>query len=405
MIDPSIYKIYKEEKKVFIPDFGAIIYSEATDSIDFNEHLTFDDGKVIEEIQSRQKSGKREARKALKTHLDKVKAKLDDGKSHLIRGLGYLYKDEDGSIAIQENKPKTKSTKKKSAKKDAKSDKVVPPVLPVAETDESNINDGFEDEGIEEPNVTEDFEPDDFASDMDQPTGMESEGEEVQMENFNASSSTEEDEYAYKPFLSEEDEDVQEYYKRKDDYYNEGGNRRRIWYYVGAAVLVAILAFAGLYYFVFDSDDDFRSTEVASTSTAESQKFESIQEESQGDTESETEITSNQDENGQSDASSPKTIVPSEPEKQTTSYSGNQESSSNHRTYSLILGSFRVDENANNFHKYLTDKQLDVRIFNWGGSFQFVGFEGIKGKDEALRMLAEMREEEEPTAWIIRNKQ
>ena len=108
MIDPSIYKIYKEEKKVFIPDFGAIIYSEATDSIDFNELLTFDDGKVIEEIQSRQKSGKREARKALKAHIEKVKSKLDDGKTHLIRGLGYLYKDESGAYAIQKDKPGSK---------------------------------------------------------------------------------------------------------------------------------------------------------------------------------------------------------------------------------------------------------------------------------------------------------
>ena len=51
MIDQSINEVFQRDKKVFIPDFGAIIYSEITDSIDFNNLLTFDDGKVIAEIQ------------------------------------------------------------------------------------------------------------------------------------------------------------------------------------------------------------------------------------------------------------------------------------------------------------------------------------------------------------------
>ena len=51
MIDRCIFEVYNRDKKVFIPDFGAIIYSEYNDQIDFNDLLTFDDGKVVEEIQ------------------------------------------------------------------------------------------------------------------------------------------------------------------------------------------------------------------------------------------------------------------------------------------------------------------------------------------------------------------
>ena len=392
MIDPSIYKIYKEEKKVFIPDFGAIIYSEATDTIDFNELLTFDDGKVIEEIQSKQKSGKREARKALKDHITKVKAKLEDGKPHLIRGLGYLFKDEEGSYAIQKNKPEIKKAAKKTAEKDQENEVIIPPVDLEPEQEELNINDEFE---VEEAK-TEVIEPDDFASDLDTPQAME---DDVEEEDYAQSTGTEEDEYAYKPFLSEENEDVQEYYKRKDEYYDGDGRRKRLWFYAAAAILILMLTAAGLYYFVFDSDQDFDNSVQSSMASTEPM---STQPDEQSATENASGSAANQGDDQVADNAADEQRATSEPAASSIS---SPAPGSNNRTYSLILGSFRVDENANNFHRYLTDKQLDVRIFNWGGSFHFVGFERIEGKDEALKLLAEMREEEEPTAWIIRNRQ
>jgi hypothetical protein len=399
MIDPSIYKIYKEEKKVFIPDFGAIIYSEATDTIDFNELLTFDDGKVIEEIQSKQKSGKREARKALKDHIAKVKAKLEDGKPHLIRGLGYLFKDEEGSYAIQKNKPEIKKAAKKTAEKDQENEVIIPPVDLEPEQEELNINDEFEAENEVEEAKTEVIEPDDFASDLDKPQAM---ADDVEEEDYAQSTGTEEDEYAYKPFLSEENEDVQEYYKRKDEYYDGDDRRKRLWFYAAAAILILMLTAAGLYYFVFDSDQDFDSSAQTSMASAEPM---STQPEEQTAPENASESAANQGDYQVTENAANEQRATSEPAASTASSISSPTYGSNNRTYSLILGSFRVDENANNFHRYLTDKQLDVRIFNWGGSFQFVGFERIEGKDEALKLLAEMREEEEPTAWIIRNKQ
>ena len=92
-------------------------------------------------------------------------------------------------------------------------------------------------------------------------------------------------------------------------------------------------------------------------------------------------------------------------EEKMISTSSNSITSNNDKMYSLILGSFKVEDNAHNYRNYLASKQQNVSIFNWGGSFHFVGFERIEGKKEALKLLAVMREEEEPTAWISRTRQ
>ena len=67
MIDQAINEVFQREKKVFVPDFGAFIYSEGTETIDFNAHLNFDDGKVISEIQEEKNQ---ESEPAIISHLD-----------------------------------------------------------------------------------------------------------------------------------------------------------------------------------------------------------------------------------------------------------------------------------------------------------------------------------------------
>src|SRR5210317_41225 len=100
MIDSSIYKVYKENQQVFIPEFGAIIQSEVFDSPSFNAMLNFDDGKVIEAIMEKQSISEDEVRVQLQEHVQMIKDKLDEGKTHYVRGLGHIYKDELDSYAV-----------------------------------------------------------------------------------------------------------------------------------------------------------------------------------------------------------------------------------------------------------------------------------------------------------------
>ena len=63
MIDQAIYKVFKRDKKVIIPDFGAFIHSEITDTADFNALLNFDDGKIIAQIQKQQNLSEEDSKK------------------------------------------------------------------------------------------------------------------------------------------------------------------------------------------------------------------------------------------------------------------------------------------------------------------------------------------------------
>ena len=392
MIDPCIYKIYKEDKKVIIPDFGAIIYSEATDTIDFNDVLTFDDGKVIDEIRARKKSTKKAAAKALNDHIEKVRLKLESGKPHLIRGLGYIFKTEEGAYAVQKNKPEATTGKKDKSQKNEEEENIIPIAPIIAE--ETGIGTHTEDvEPIEQEAINETPEEDEF-----EPAIMSS----VDFDNSNVDA---QDNYEYKPFLSDEDENVQDYYNRKDEYDQEDHKPNRMWYYIAAVILLLAVTGAGLYYFVFDGGDNLEKQEVKTVPAIENIAREKQQSDEKVSTEVGIENTSNQQLLEEPSTISEKPEPEAQSIVQETQTEASAVSNYNGKTYSLILGSFQIEDNANNFHKYLTNKQQNVSIFNWGGSFHFVGFERIDGKDEALKLLAVMREEEEPTAWISRTRQ
>jgi nucleoid DNA-binding protein len=102
MIDQSISEIYQRDGKVFIPDFGAFIYSEISDTINFNDLLTFDDGKLISEIQKKQNLPEEEARDVLNEYIEDTKSTINQGNLHFIEGIGYLAKDPQGVFSIQE---------------------------------------------------------------------------------------------------------------------------------------------------------------------------------------------------------------------------------------------------------------------------------------------------------------
>lgn len=394
MIDPCIYKVYKQDLKVFIPDFGAIIYSEATDSIDFNDLLTFDDGKVVEEIKSRKKTSKKVAEKALKEHVDDLKGKLDAGKSHLIRGLGYLFKDEAGSYAIQKKKPDLQTIKEKKVEEEQSEEEIITSQQIESFEAEENTK---EPDPETDPTHVDEFDSDDIKPDLIIGSELMDEENADFAEKQEDTFESEEQAYSYKPLLSEEDEDVQEYYKRKEEYDQDDKNRKPLFYSIAAIVIILLLAAATLYYFKFYSEDNISSTEMASMTSSNISQSDDNQIDNNSDQEtiqeSASEIRSDKEEQ----------TISHEPVDEISSTSSSVQTAPHDKLYSLILGSFKVESNAHNYHAYLTNQGKDVSIFYRTGSFHFVGFEQISGKSNALKLLAVMREEE-PTAWIIRNR-
>ena len=69
--------------------------------------MTFDNGKVIAEIQKQQSLPEEEARYVLSEYVQQIKDTLSQGNLHFFEGIGYLAKDAQGFYSIQETMSST----------------------------------------------------------------------------------------------------------------------------------------------------------------------------------------------------------------------------------------------------------------------------------------------------------
>ena len=457
MIEHSIYEVYQRDKKVFIPEFGAFIYSEITDSIDFNDLLTFDDGKVITEIQNQQDLPEEEARNALIEYVQHVKNTLDLGNSHFFEGIGYLTKDDQGLFSInesmsspdliseeeaQEPQPIDVTENQESLEDDTnisdnsqekenreEQDDLETSSIPTIEdldegrTDDENSATETEEEAQEpQPiDVKEDQEPledDTNISDNSQekenreeqddletssiPTKVDLDEEQTDDENSATETSEEElntqqdKAFSHSPIISEEDEDVQQYYERKEEFYGHDDTRSPLKTAMWIVIPIILMVSAGFYYFTYynsgkiqDKDELQQSKLSHSLSTETPVEIVAPEAQARDDKKNENEINSR-------------------PKNADTSGSGQQtkpdDSSSTigqNKIYSLILGSFKVEDNADKLLQQLRKQGMEVEKFQRGNRVHFVGFENIEGKSNAVKLLTENKEKT-ADAWIIK---
>jgi hypothetical protein len=72
------------------------------------------------------------------------------------------------------------------------------------------------------------------------------------------------------------------------------------------------------------------------------------------------------------------------------------------KTFSLILGSFKVERNADKFRQRLQSRGINVEKFRGLKGYYFVGIEKIEGKSNAVKRLEEFKKND-PSAWIYNN--
>jgi len=374
MIEQCIFAVYQRDKKVFLPDFGAIIYAEFNDSIDFNDLLTFDDGKVVEEIQKHESLSEEEARNALIEYIQGIKDTLGEGKLHYFNGIGYLSKDSKGNFAIERSKPAEKTETKKSSKtktadkapKDdaAKQSKkkeepsedesaFLPPVIEDQEEDFTP----FEEEGVEQSTEME------LGTQGNDYTGAETEFEVEEPESLSSFSEKEE----YPEYQEEYEERIQ------------GNSAAKV---IWIAVFVVILSVGGFYlYTLFFTPEIQVNTE--SSNATESTSVKTVVPETASNTNS-TEI----DEEIIAD--------PVEPEQP---ISQDIEEDDEKKTFSLIFGGFKEERNADKYLRRLRQKGYEVEKFRGLDQLYFVGIEKIYGKSNAVKRLEDIRKSE-PQVWI-----
>jgi hypothetical protein len=483
MIDQSITEIYQRDGKVFIPDFGAFIYSEITDTTDFNDLLTFDDGKLISEIQKQQNLPEDEAWDVLNQYIEDTKSTINQGNLHFIEGIGYLAKDTQGVFSIQETLSSPDSAEDVEVQESESTD------INVHEDqleDNTELSDAYQ----EEPNIDEPIEldsesfpavedldeeqtndndfatatseeeisadageedldeeqtaDDDFATasseeeistdtdeeELDEEQKNEDDfatatfEDELSIDNYESdldvehtndedfTTSTSEDElstdtekeFPYNPVLAEEDEDVQQYYERKEAFYMPKIKQSLVIKALWITIPIILIASAAYYYFNYYNADN--GTQMAQSSQSPPAKVTEENKAKQtpiADTKNDKKGESkNSSASGNKDDSKSNDLT-----KATTSASVVNKRTSNKvlvgqkNVYSLILGSFKEESNADKFVVRLRRQGMEVGKFQRGNDFYFVGFERIQGKSNAVNQLKKIKEEE-PSAWIIK---
>ncbi len=398
MIDQCIFDVYQRDKKVFLPDFGAIIYSEFNDSIDFNDLLTFDDGKVVEEIQKQESLSEEEARKALEEYIEEIKNTLGKGKLHYIGGIGYLSKDENGSYFIEKSQPsdeasskksptkaKSKSSKKKSESTTDQKDKTkvkkeetaaptveeIPEPLPADDNVDNDISSKSEDSLLTH---TED--------EIEKPiiTGEETEYEIEEGDTFN-SFSTDEDVY-------------NEYEEQENTAKKDNSPKKVLW----IAIFVIILSVGGFYlYKVFLGPQSGDNKELLTSSEKSTSENDTSPSESSLEHADNASAVPSSFESGKD-----KLKALSNNSENSVRDEGANINDDEQKTFSLILGSFKVESNADKYRQRLQARGIDVEKFRGLNNFFFVGIEKIEGKSNAVRRLEEFKRKD-PSAWIYNN--
>jgi len=404
MIDQCIFDVYQRDKKVFLPDFGAIIYTEFNDSIDFNDLLTFDDGKVVEEIQKQESLSEEEARNALEEYIQDIKDTLGKGKLHYIGGIGYLSKDENDNYFIEKSKPttedhspkkssskaKTKSSKKKSESSDHQSTKPeVKKKEPKPPVDD-DIPNPFDEKDTTEPEA---FPQNDDAllsyigdeKEIEKPI-ISGEETEYDIEEDNTFSSFSTDDNVYNEEELKEDENTE----RKNS-----SSKKVLW----IAFFVIILSIGGFYLyriFLAPQPNDDKELLVSNEEPKKEQitsKPISNSEQNDGSTETTSSFESGKEK-----------LKALSNDSEATRFTEDSEliDDDEQKTFSLILGSFKVERNADKFRQRLQSRGINVEKFRGIKGYYFVGIEKIEGKSNAVRRLEEFKKND-PSAWIYNN--
>ena len=195
----------------------------------------------------------------------------------------------------------------------------------------------------------------------------------------------------------------QDFFQSYDEDSDTKSNKRKSLMVAIAVVILLIIIAIPLYLFVFKTDrgDNLAQASPTGKLTLEKKSKEPVVVKAVEQRQEKTEesSTSAKNVNSEKQAKDNEPVVSSvqQATELSASFSTNED-----KLYSLILGSFKVESNADNFERQLNDKGIDVSKFQRDNDFYFVGIEQIKGKSSAIKLLATLREEEEPTAWIIK---
>lgn len=381
MIAECIFEVYNRDSKVFIPDFGALIYSEFNNDIDFNSHLTFDDGKIVAEIAKRRGTSDEEARIELYAYIQEIKDAIGKGKLHFIKGIGQFSMDQAGNYVFKKSNPSDDDHESSNSDDKSLSEPFDPFDKPIDPEDEQKekLDTHSEPTEIKKSEIWDTYREDPVFSIDQEPAGSEALNPEME---FKAENYHEEEEVIFS-------DGKQRYPSQSRE---TGSNKILLWI---LAVAGLILIGSSVYYFGFRGASEQIVAKPLPKSISEALSVnnqnadEEITEETETSFDQEEVISS-------TDGKAEEVRVSTKP-------SGNQKNAvtpeDEAKTFCLILGSFKEEKNADRYLNRIRNKVPEATKIAGKKGFYFVAVANLKGKTKATRILDQMQKDY-PKAWI-----
>lgn len=393
MIDQSISKVLKRDNRVFIPEFGAFYLSETNNKIEFNDLLNFDDGRILTEIAKSLSISQEEAAEKLDAHVSNIKHAVESGEGYFFEEIGFLKRDETGNYEFSDSETEVSTDNTGQTEKPYLADSE-----DFAKYDFQDIEDEPEQTVNSHAQENEmDFSVDLSGDEMKSEIQHESNQDMLVEGDYTDDLQVEEN----NEYLVDQNENVEEYYKRKEEYFSKGKKKISLLKILFASFIFILLSASVVYYFNQDLIDD-RLEQLGLTKLFEEMNISKA---------TFSPITS-ADESGEAINAIDKTEEKDPVEKDVDSKAvedtqlvseveekSNESSVKAGNFYSIIIGSFKNESNADRLVAKVINGGVQVEKFMGKNGLFFVGIEKIQGKKVALQKLEKIRIEE-PSAWF-----
>lgn len=386
-MDKIILDLLKENGRVIIPDFGALIVKQKSPfTVIFNEFLQYNDGALISAVATNKSIERDDAASKTREFTKGIQDKLNAGEEVTLEGIGVLIKSATGKISIKEavatETPgkSTPPTEQKEAPKTVEFDieeKKKPAEAPGA-TSKEPVSSGAKKDlpGGVTPRQKKELPKSAPKKDLPGSTPIKEMPKSAPRTTQNAEpqkTKTVTDTVSETPPITE--------------YYSENGKRNKlsivIWIIV---ILIVNGAIIGVFFFNDEIKAIFNKepkTEGIETNLPEVTPIEeeapviddTLVEESAGEPVIE---------------STPEEVEEPQPSQEV--FAGTK--------YYVVAGVFRVESNADNLVSELRNKGYNSEKFTKIGNMYAVSYDVFPTKREADRLMLKIQRESDPGAWI-----
>ena len=428
-MDKYIAELLKTFKRVIIPDFGAFLaMGDEKGTIAFNEFLKFNDGVFLKHIVEKEDLDTDKAMKEILNWVKQVEADLDKGKPVTFEGLGALRKDANGKIQLEQaeapppDKPveeagkqtdeqpsggeevkdeapvsekdtaqpdekKEGDTEQTGTAKDKKEPKAKKPETEKVTNDQVKVEEAADKEGTMQDEVKAGAETPEKESDTSTDNkDKEKTPPKVKPGPVIAKAVIPEEEEALefdpdeKPKDTDDEEIKSPLLSDKPPVDTRDDEEKKKLRWIGWALLGLIPILLVIIWFLFIREQPPDRMEQMPVQ------------------ESETEIQKPVETPTQAE----EVPLESQPVEETPPVSQDVMTSDQPPAWYVVAGCYEIENNADKMVALLKSKGYNARKFGTAGPLHMVCFDSFDNRQDALKLLREVRWETEPDAWMIR---